>query len=49
MKFIIHFAANALTRLWQFAIDDQSKADEHHDPVAAAPRGPLLSILTNTN
>ena len=48
MKFIIHFvaAAKAVARL--AAIDGQAKkADQHYDPVAAAPRGPLLSLLTS--
>ncbi|MDR3414377.1 MAG: hypothetical protein P4L87_26020 [Formivibrio sp.] len=47
MKFIIHVSVHALTQAWLAAFAGQSKADQHYDPVASAPRGPLLSILTS--
>jgi hypothetical protein len=48
MKFIIHFAVNAMTQAWLVTFAGQAKpTDQHYDPVAAAPRGPLLFILTS--
>ena len=48
MKFIIHFVANAMAQVWLAAFPGSAKADQHHDPVTAVSRGPLLSILTST-
>lgn len=47
MKFIIHFAASAMTQARLTFNGQAKKADQHYDPIAAAPRGPLLSILTS--
>ncbi|WP_342620797.1 hypothetical protein [Rhodoferax sp. GW822-FHT02A01] len=47
MKFNIHFVIKALALVWTCVSTTRPKADQHHDPVAAAPYGALFSILTS--
>lgn len=45
MKFTIHATVHALTQAWFASFADRPNTDQHYDPVAPVPRGPLLSIL----